>query len=235
MARTSDPAARATRADAFVEAAQRLIQTKGYGRTSIQDVLDETASSRGAFYHYFDSKEALLQAVVERITDTALAAVEPLVHDETMPAPEKLRELFAGIGRWKMERSDLMRAILETWIADDNAIVRAKFGQGLQKRLGPVLTTIVAQGKAEGTFAVRSPAAAARVLVSLIAAVNETATELFVTRQAGRPSLEEVEATLVAYFNALERVLGVPDGAFTVFDRGLLREWFAPEALEEEG
>jgi AcrR family transcriptional regulator len=66
MARTLDPAAHALRRDAFVDAAQRLIQAKGYEQMSLQDVVDELDASRGAFYHYFDSKVALLEAVVRR-------------------------------------------------------------------------------------------------------------------------------------------------------------------------
>ncbi len=49
MARTLDPAAHAVRREAFIETAQRLIQTRGYERMSIQDVLDDVGASRGAF------------------------------------------------------------------------------------------------------------------------------------------------------------------------------------------
>ena len=62
MARTVDTEAHAVRREAFVDVAQRLMQTKGYEQMSIQDVLDELDASRGAFYHYFDSKTALLEA-----------------------------------------------------------------------------------------------------------------------------------------------------------------------------
>ena len=48
---------------------------------SVQDVLDEVDASRGAFYHYFDSKVALLDAVVERIVDQATAEIEPVATD----------------------------------------------------------------------------------------------------------------------------------------------------------
>ena len=57
------PTAHAVRRDEFVDAAQRLIQSPGYEQMSVQDVLDELGASKGAFYHYFDSKEALLEAV----------------------------------------------------------------------------------------------------------------------------------------------------------------------------
>ena len=127
MARTLDPVVHAVRRETFVDIAQRLIQTKGYEQMSIQDVLDEAEASRGAFYHYFDSKAALLEAVVERMVDTVIATLSPLVADQAVPALEKLQGVFTGIARWKGERTQLMVALMEVWLSDDNAIVREKF------------------------------------------------------------------------------------------------------------
>src|SRR5262249_60651126 len=118
MARTVNPAAHALRRDAFVDAAQRLIQIQGYEQMSIQDVLDALDASRGAFYHYFDSKVALLEAVVERMVDQSTAALRPLVDDPDRAALEKLAGLFAGVARWKAARGELMIAVLEVWFSD---------------------------------------------------------------------------------------------------------------------
>jgi len=89
--------ARAIRREAFLDAAQRLMQGKGYEQMSVQDVLDELDASRGAFYHYFDSKAALLEAVVERMVDTVTAAFAPMVADPDLPATAKFERLFTGI------------------------------------------------------------------------------------------------------------------------------------------
>ena len=62
MARTLNPTLHTVRRDAFLDVAQRLVETKGYEAMSIQDVLDALEVSKGAFYHYFDSKQALLEA-----------------------------------------------------------------------------------------------------------------------------------------------------------------------------
>lgn len=225
MARTVDHAARATRAEAFVGVAQRLIQSRGYERVSIQDVLDEAAASRGAFYHYFDSKEALLQAVVERMTDGALASIAPLVEDRAIPAAEKLRRVFDGIARYKIARTDLLMGLLENWLSDDNALVRERFGRALDAKLGPLLTAIVAQGIAEGAFAVSDARAVARVLVSVLWAANQTAGQLYLARREGTVTYEETEAILVAFWSAFERILGVPEGSVLDFDRALIRQW----------
>src|SRR5258708_4361627 len=168
MPRTLDPEAHAVRRDAFVDAAQRLIQSKGYEQMSLQDVLDELDASRGAFYHYFDSKVALLDAVVERMVDAATASLAPVAADPDLPARQKLERVFTGIADWKMERKELMQAIVKVWLSDENAIVRERFRRHTALRLTPLLASIVRQGRSEGVFDVGSPEHAAAVFVSLV-------------------------------------------------------------------
>src|SRR5207237_974181 len=79
VARTLNLAVHTVRREAFVEAAQRLMQSRGYQQMSIQDVLDELQASRGAFYHYFDSTQALLEAVIDRLLDAAPGVVVMLL------------------------------------------------------------------------------------------------------------------------------------------------------------
>ena len=49
----------------LLAAAERLFYTKGYEKTSVQDILDELKFSKGGFYHHFDSKLAVLEAICE--------------------------------------------------------------------------------------------------------------------------------------------------------------------------
>ena len=126
MPRTVNVEAHQVRRDAFLDVAQRLIQTKGYEQMSIQDVLDELDTSKGALYHYFDSKQALLDGVVDRFADAAMAAVAPILADPSLPALRKLERVFAGIARFKTGQVELVLAIMEVWNSDGNALVREK-------------------------------------------------------------------------------------------------------------
>src|ERR1700724_1817144 len=85
VARTVNATLHTVRRDAFLDVAQRLVETKGYEAMSVQDVLDELDASKGAFYHYFDSKQALLEAVVERFADGAIASLAPVLNDPKLP------------------------------------------------------------------------------------------------------------------------------------------------------
>jgi AcrR family transcriptional regulator len=227
MARTLDPAAHALRRDAFVDAAARLIQAKGYEHMSLQDVLDELDASKGAFYHYFDSRVALLEAVVERMVDAATAAVEPLVADPDVPALRKLADLFTGIASWKEQRRELLIEMMRVWLSDENALVREKLRRRTVIRLTPLLAAILRQGQAEGVFSTSSAEQAAGVLVSLVLGLNETAGRLYVARLAGEISFEDVERTIAAYGEAFERILGLPPGSWPAGDPTTIRKWFA--------
>ena len=239
MARTVDAEAHAVRREAFVDVALRLMQAKGYEQMSVQDVLDELDASRGAFYHYFASKTALLEAVVTRIVDGALASVTPLVEDPALDARAKLEGFFGGIAQWKMERTELMLELTRVWLSDENTLMRDKMWQHLMLRLAPLLAAILRQGDDEGVFAVGSPDDTARVMVALLHGLNDLAVRTFVERDQSGASLAQVEAMLAAYIEAMERILGVPAGTLTTRRRrraaGVVRmtQATAPAVLTE--
>ena len=226
MARTLDPEAHAVRRDVFVDAAQHLIQTKGYEQFSVQDVLELAEASKGAFYHYFESKDALVDAVVDRMADQATVRVAPVLDDPSLPASRKLERLFGGMAEFKAERKDLVLGILRIWLSDDNAIVREKLRRLVAARLTPWLERIVRQGIAEGTFSSRHPEFLARVLVTLVQGMSELASELWVDRQTGAVTLEEVKRTFDAYLEAFERMVGAPPGSLEFLDEPTIEFWF---------
>jgi AcrR family transcriptional regulator len=226
MARTVNPTLHTVRRDAFLDVAQRLIQTKGYEAMSIQDVLDHLEASKGAFYHYFASKQELLEAVVERFADGAMASMAPVLSDPELPALSKLEQVFAGIASLKAEQKDLMMAIIEVWTSDGNAIVREKVRRLSERILVPLLSAVVKQGVDEGTLQVDSPDETAKVLAALMLGFQQQATDLFMARQAGTISFEIVLRSVAANTEAFERILGIPKGSLTLTDEQTLRFWF---------
>ena len=74
-----------TRRTAILDAAARVIRTRGFSHTSVEDLIQATGlSGKSHFYHYFPSKEALGIAVIdrqfERFTERGLAILsEPMI------------------------------------------------------------------------------------------------------------------------------------------------------------
>jgi AcrR family transcriptional regulator len=226
VARTVNATLHMVRRDAFLDVAQRFVQTKGFDAMSIQDVLDELEASKGAFYHYFDSKQALLEAVVERFADTALTTLEPVLNDANLPALRKLERIFSGIASFKAQQKEFVLAIIEVWNSDGNAVVREKLRRLTVHRLVPLLSVVIDQGIREGTFAAQSPEETAMVFTSLMLGFQQQANDLFVARQAGTIGFDVVQRSVAANTDAFERILGVSKGSLTIIDEPTLRFWF---------
>ena len=226
MARTLNPAVYTVRREAFVDAALRLMQAKGYEQMSIQDVLDAVGASRGAFYHYFDSKQALLEEMVDRIASQALDSLEPMVADPKLAAIPKLQAFFGGIAQYKTERKALMLEFIKVWKSHDNAIVRERLAPALVKKVAPILARIVRQGVVEEAFSVDSAEETATILMTLLMGFQDVALDLFLARQTGAITFEEAERILLSFTRAFERILGAPRGSIQVVDKTTLLEWF---------
>ena len=224
--RAVNPHKHAARRDEFIDAGQRLIQTRGYEQFSIEDLLAEVGASKGAFYHYFGSKQALLEAIVDRLVDDALVRVASVVDDEHTTAVEKFRGYFQMIGALKAERRDFLLQLMKVWFSDDNALVREKLRHEQIHRVTPHIAAIIRQGVSEGTFALADPDQMARVVLALVLDTGDEAGELFVARQAGEIDLDTVRRRFDTYQLALERLLGVPVGTLRLMDEETIQMWF---------
>jgi AcrR family transcriptional regulator len=230
MVRTVNEEAYAQRRNAILDAAQRAVITKGYEQMAIADILSELQISSGAFYHYFDSKPALLFALVERMGDEIEQVVLPIVHDPEPGALEKLQRFFAALDQWKFAHKRLILAYLPVWYGDENAIVRHKLYQARVKRLTPWLEEIIQQGAREGVFTTPYPDQAARMVISLFEDLGYASVELLLAEKLSPEDLQRLQRILLATADALERLLGAPPGCLQPASLEGLKQWMATQA-----
>jgi AcrR family transcriptional regulator len=226
MARTRNNAAHTIRRDEILDAAERQIRTVGYDAMSVQALQDELGVSRGAIYHYFDSKEAILAAVIERMTRAGMAMLAPIADDPALPAVEKLQRLFTRGSQWKVQRSDLLLALMRSWFAPANDLVRTRTQAASFAQFGPLLAGVVRQGVAEGTMDPTSPDHAATLIAGLFTGSADVIFDLLQARLDDRIAFEEVQDFMHAYEEAIERILGLPTGSFALIDDASLHTWF---------
>ena len=58
----------AVRKNEILDAAEELFVTKGFDKTSTNDILERVGIARGTLYYHFKSKEEILNAMIERIS-----------------------------------------------------------------------------------------------------------------------------------------------------------------------
>jgi len=225
MARIVNETEYAVRRNAILDAARRLIATKGYEQMAIQDILDDLRISKGAFYHYFDSKSALLEAVIERLGEEAEPLIQTIVDDPQLSALAKLQRIFITVGRWKTAQKPFMLELLRVWYTDENAIVRQKVHAIGIQRVAPLYATIIRQGIAEGIFTTSYPDQMGRIVMCLLQDLADALAGLLLAVEPHPDDLRRSQRIVAAYTDALERVLGCPQGSLALMDDGMLREW----------
>ncbi len=185
MPRVIDVKAHASRRERFLEAAARLIATTGYEHMTVQDVLDDVRQSKGAFYHYFDSKQALFEALINDESDRVIEAAQRLVETPGLPALKKLRQLFQEGNRLKLERKGLGLALLSMWLSDENAVIRQRMLFRARERLTPLLSQVITAGIEEGVFVTRYPDEVGRIVFAVVQDFEEVLIRLIVAKPSG--------------------------------------------------
>lgn len=226
MARIVKEQEYAVRRNAILDVAQQLVGRRGYEQMTIQDILNELKISKGAFYHYFDSKQALLEALIEHMQDEVDQLLSPITYGPHLSSLDKLQRLFDSLAQWKTAQKTFLIALLQVWYTDDNAIVRQKLRAMRIRRVAHLLAEIIHQGIQEGVLTTSYPDQIAEVVVSLVLDLSDTLAGLLLTSELDHGLQSRIERTVAAYNDAVERVLGASTGSLSLVDDATLKEWF---------
>ena len=164
---------------AFDEAAalQKALGTfwrRGYGATSIEDLVEDTGLNRASLYATFGDKHTLFVRALRHYHQQGCQTLTALADDPAQSALDQLRqilELTAGIaGDDEQKGCFLVNATTE--LASHDADVQAVIGEN-QAFLELLLTTILERGQARGEVGTTTtPLAQARFLVSILSGMR---------------------------------------------------------------
>jgi TetR/AcrR family fatty acid metabolism transcriptional regulator len=154
---------------AILDAAVRVFARNGFHTSRVGDVAAEAGVAHGLLYHYFRSKEELLETIFR---DTWRALLEALrdVEQSEDPAPEQLRKVAAIVLRTWRRDPDLVRVLVRE-IARGPQLTREidEIGQAMH-----AIERIVARGQERGEL--RSDVDARLAAVILYGALDEILT-----------------------------------------------------------
>jgi TetR/AcrR family transcriptional regulator, fatty acid metabolism regulator protein len=131
----------------ILSAAVRVFAAQGYEASRVGDVAKEAGVAYGLVYHYFGSKEAVLEAVFREQWGRLLAAVA-LAEETGKTAPEQLELVVKIVLRSWRDDPDLVRLLVRE-------ITRSPHIQDELDEIGQAfasLQRIVVRGQEEGTF-----------------------------------------------------------------------------------
>ena len=218
------------RRDQIIEAAERLFYEKGYEQTSVQDVLDALSLSKGGFYHYFQSKIELLEAVCRRQSVRDAEEMTAAVARQE-GAVARLNTLLRYCGLLRADRMDFALLVLRVGYLGGSLQLRACLREGLMETALPMMREIILEGMAENVFFTRFPDDIGELILQLFANITD---ELAMLIASGAPEnqMGDMLTRLETYRCSVETLLGAPFGTITLCDLRLIPEAAAAMAAK---
>ncbi len=219
-----------TKAD-LIQAAWELFASQGYEAATVNAIIHRVGVSKGSFYHYFEAKEDILDAIVDRMTRHIVEEIERNIADESLSATDRLNRFLETSRQWKLEHVDLIVEVSRVIYRDENVIIRHKMNMRTAELATPVLARIVQQGVDEGTFDTFDPEETAAFSMQVSSAMAEMQAPLLCMADAGPEAPSRAHGLMDLYMSVLERILGAPSGSIERVDEDVFRQ-FADAAGE---
>ncbi|PES62400.1 TetR family transcriptional regulator [Bacillus cereus] len=197
----------------ILETAERLFITKGYTKTTVNDILKEIGIAKGTFYHYFKSKEEVMDEIIMRIIKADVTKAKAIVSNPNIPVLEKL---FRVLMEQSPKSGDVKDKMIEQFHQPNNAEMHQKSIVQSIIHLSPVLAEILEQGIAEGIFSTPYPQETIELLLSSAQVIFDEG--LFQWKP------EEMMRRVKAYIKMMEVSVGAKEGSFDYMVEILIKQ-----------
>ena len=183
-----------------------LFLEKGYDNTSISDILSNLNIARGTLYYHFESKEAIMDEIIERSIKSVIEEAKGIVFRKGMTVQEKMFTLFSSTSMKRLSGRELMIDYLNQ---PQNALFHEKINRSFIQKIVPLLGDIIKEGVEEGTFNNAYPYESAEMILVMIIG--------FMDVYYDNADENDIKRRTESLLYNMERILGVKEGSFDMF------------------
>jgi AcrR family transcriptional regulator len=206
----------------LLDRAAALFLRHGYDNVSLNDLIADAGVSKGAFYHWFPSKDALISALAERSAREGFALIEGALAQCTGNALDRLNTVLqAGFDvKIKMGTPEQLAAMVSL-LRPDNAHLYGRIVAIGEDLFRPLLTRLISEGVAEGIFDTFDPEGVGDMIQGLAARTSSMilAVHDAVDERARDHAIDVLTTRFRLHGLATDRILGLPDGSIAALTR----------------
>ena len=189
----------------IIQAARELFQEKDYDKMTMQELMEKLNIAKGTIYHYFSSKEDLLESVVEDLMNKELKRKKQLLKSSrchNLNALEKFKMLVTS-DRMSEENDQ----ILENLHHPGNTLMHTRLLGRYIVKLAPIFAAVIEEGCDQGVFKTEHPLECAEFLFSGFQFMTDVGIYPWSQTQLAR--------RIKAFPSLIETQLGAPKGSFS--------------------
>jgi len=191
----------------ILDALHELLQSQDLNNISVSDIAQKAGIGKGSIYYYFDSKDAIVDALIERTYKTPLETAKALVQQTEISPYKRMAAIFEACQKSSKEFLQNRRNMYENALsqsAQEQAYIHHKYLKYLIAELKPSLTELIKQELAAGLGAFDYPEELAEIVLIVLTVKLDNSII---------PSTpEEIEKCIHALIILLEQGTGTPSG-----------------------
>lgn len=141
----------------IIEASYELFASKGYEKTTISDIIKAVGSSRGGFYHHFNSKEEILEAITEGYIDNIKMRYYNVMENHKGSSVELFNKIFKVFHHYKEGQLKEWTKLQNLFSFEGNHAIILKIAKDFNALTTGVYTEIITEGSKRGEFTTKYP------------------------------------------------------------------------------
>ena len=185
----------------ILDIAKELFIEKGYENTSIVNILEKVGIAKGTLYYYFTSKEEILDAIIDRISEKIFYKAQEISKDPSLSVQEKILGVVMSLNI----EDDKEKKIVNNIHNPQNLLMHQKQFDSIIDNVVPILTKVICEGIEKGIFNTDYPLETVEMILIYTQTVFDSNNNL---------SMEETLRKISAFIVNLERLLGAENGSF---------------------
>ncbi|MBQ4450849.1 MAG: TetR/AcrR family transcriptional regulator [Clostridia bacterium] len=198
---------------AIIETAEALFYTKGYENTSIQDVLDALKLSKGGFYHHFESKLALLDAICEKRVEGYAEECRKYISEHALQGIEKLNCVLTYSSYLKDASLEFISIMLKVAYKEGAVMLRDHMKMATVSLMYPMANEAIAEGIDSNLFYAKYSDELGSILLNLSHCLTDEISLIAVDTDDESGRDHAIAHKLDAYGYACETMLSAPHGS----------------------
>ncbi|WP_147589648.1 TetR/AcrR family transcriptional regulator [Clostridium paraputrificum] len=185
----------------ILDIAKELFIEKGYENTSIVNILEKVGIAKGTLYYYFTSKEEILDAIIDRISEKIFYKAQEISKDPSLSVQEKILGVVMSLNI----EDDKEKKIVNNIHNPQNLLMHQKQFDSIIDNVVPILTKVICEGIEKGIFNTDYPLETVEMILIYTQTVFDSNNNL---------SMEETLRKISAFIVNLERLLDAEKGSF---------------------
>lgn len=183
------------RRNEIITTAEEFFLTKGFNKTTVNDILKRIGIAKGTFYHYFVSKEEVLEAVIGQIIDQEILRAKE-IQQSNDTALEKLITFLSQNNQEDTRKEE----IVDKFQMPENALMKQRALEETINQVCPVLAEIIEAGRQQGEFRTEHPLESIQFLIAGIQTMFDNIEKL---------SPETIQSRVIAATDLIYKVLDI--------------------------